>query len=182
MSFSTNTLRGALEGHSGPAYTNRWKLTLPPRSGSRPGGGTTQGGDNPTDVALLCTQVALPSKTLTTLDRQIGLEPIKVASGYTFGPVSMTFYLTQDYLARKYWQAWMDMCVNPTPPYTVGYRNNYIDDITIEAQDKLGATKYTVVLENAYPVTINEIEFNNQAAAAVGELTVTVEYSNYTVS
>lgn len=182
MSYSTNDLRGKFEGHEGPAYTNRWNLTLPTVSGANPGGGTTPGGDAAQDVSMLCTQVSLPSKTVTTLDRQIGLEPIKVASGYTFGAVSMTFYLTQDYLARKYWQAWMDMCVNPNPPYTVGYRQSYIHDITIEAMDKMNTPKYKVVLENAYPVSINEIEFNNQAAAAVGEITVTVEFSNYTAS
>jgi len=182
MSFKPEDIRGKFEGHSGPAYTNRWKLTLPTVSGQQPGGGVTPGGDAAQDVSLFCTQVSLPSKTITTLDRQIGLEPIKVASGYTFGPVSMTFYLTQDYLARKYWQAWMDMCVNPTPPYTAGYRNSYVKDITIEALDKQNTSKYKVTLENAYPVTINEIEFNNQAAAAVGEITVTVEYSNYTAA
>ena len=181
MSFSTNTLRSRFEAESGPAYVNRWEVKLPLVAGSTPSGDFVD--FQPSEpVNELCTQVSLPSKTLATLDRQIGLEPIKVASGYNFGTVSMTFYLTQNYVARKYWQAWMDRIVNPTPPYTVGYRDNYTEEIKISQLDKLGAKKYTVTLEGAYPTAINEIEFNNQQVGAVGELTVTIDFSHYTVS
>ena len=179
MSFSTKDLRSAISAGGGPIHTNRWDITLPSISGANPGGGTTEGGGNNKAVQRLCTAVRLPGKSLTTLDRQIGLEPIKVGSGYTYAPVSMTFYLTNDYSARQYWQAWMDMIVNPRPPYSAGFHSEYAQPITIKQLDKENKPKYEIKLLKAYPTDIAEIEFNNQAVSAIGEVTVTVGFSHY---
>jgi len=178
--FSTDTLRARLNAENGPAHTNRWEVDLPQISGSTPGGGSVDGGDNKA-LAELCTAVRIPGKTLVTLDRQLGLEPIKVASGYSFDAFSMTFYLTQTYSARKYFQAWMDLCVNPQPPYTAGFYKDYVKDVTVRQLDKLGSPIYGAKLINAYPLSINEIELNNQAMGSIGELTVTLQYSDYKI-
>lgn len=178
--FSTDTLRARLEAEKGPAHTNKWMVTMPTISGSSPGGGGVDGGDAQA-VGELCTAVRIPGKSIVTLDRQLGLEPIKVASGYSFDALSMTFYLTQTYSARKYFQAWLDLCVEPNPPYTAGFYDNYVRDITVKQLDKLGSPVYEAKVINCFPMSVNEIELNNQASSAIGELTVTLQYSQLEV-
>lgn len=181
MSFSTDTLRGRFEAEQGPAYTNRWMVEMPPISGSTPGGAAVDVSALATPLSELCTAVRIPGKSLNTLDRQLGMEPIKVASGYNVDVLSMTFYLTHTYSARKYFQGWMDLCINPTAPYTAGFYDNYVHPITVKQQDRQGNDIYSAKILNCFPLSINEIELNNQAVGAVGELTVTLQYSQLEV-
>jgi len=183
LTFKTDGLRAYLEAENGVAYASRWKVILPQISGTdKPGGGSVEGQFTIEDLNLVCTAVRLPGIDVVTVDRNIGMVPQKVAVGKTVNPVSLTFYLTNKYTSRKYWQEWMETVVGKGAPYTAGFLSSYGKQVEIQQLDKLGGKVYTVKLEQAYPVTLSEIELNNAAATAAAEFTVTLQYTNYTVS
>lgn len=183
MTFKTDDLRTYIEKENGVASPSRWRVILPKITGdSKPGGGTVGTQFSIEDLNLVCTAVRLPGIDVITVDRQIGMVPQKVAVGKTVNPVSMTFYLTNKYTARKYWQEWMETVVGTGAPYTAGFLSLYGKQVEITQLDKLGDKVYTVKLEQAYPVNLSEIEMNNAAATAAAEFTVTLQYTNYTVS
>jgi hypothetical protein len=124
----------------------------------------------------------MPGVDVVTIDRQIGMVPQKVGIGKTLNPVTLTFYLTNKYTARKYWQDWMECVVGSGAPYTAGFLQEYGKQVTIIQLDKLQAPVYKVKLTEAYPVNVSEIDLTNQAATAAAEFTVTLQYTNYEAS
>jgi len=182
MSFSTDKLRGIIQDQGGIASSNRFRVHLPNLAGTMKADGfDAQDVAGRQDLGDLCTSARIPGKNLSVVDRNIGMEQVKVANGYTLGDVNLTFYLTNGYTARKYFQEWMDCIISPTPPFTAGFHANYAKSVTIHQLDKLGNTVYTTELIKAYPTSLAEIELNNQAQTAALELTVSLTYSNYLI-
>jgi len=182
MTLKTDDLRGLLNGQSGHASTNRYKVELPIVDGTaKPGGGSASTSISGADLNLLCTAARLPGTQINTIDRQIGMEPKKIAVGRVTTDVSLTFYLTNTYSAREYWQEWMDCVASPTAPFMAGYLETYGKDVKIQQLDRLGKPVYKVKLINAYPINLSEVEFNNQANTSGAEFTVTLAYPEYEV-
>jgi len=180
--FRTDALRGIIEDQGGMASNNRFRVHLPNLSGTlKADGSKAQDIGNRRELTDLCTSARIPGKNLSVLERNIGMEQIKVANGYTLGDINMTFYLTNAYSARKYFQEWMDCIVSPEPPYTAGFHSNYSKSLTVTQLDRLGDVVYSTELLKAYPTSMAEIDLNNQAQTAAIELTVSLTYSNYLV-
>jgi len=106
----------------------------------------------------------------------------KVGVGIEMGEANFSFYLTHDYMVRKYFQDWMDCIIADSPPYEVGFFDSYKADITVKQLDKKGADVYESRLKDCYPTNIAEIELNNQAQQAALELTVTIAFKDYIAS
>tara|TARA_R110000737_G_scaffold120273_5_gene152585 strand:+ start:1843 stop:2424 length:582 start_codon:yes stop_codon:yes gene_type:complete len=184
MRFSTDRLRGVIDASGGLASSNRYKILLPTLSGTvKPAGGTANDLVDRRDLSDLCTAAKIPGKNITTAERVIGMEQIKVANGFNFQEVNLTFYMTNDYSARTYFQEWMDCIVTPTPPFEAGFHENYAKSVTIYQlnKNKTGSVIYEVELIKAYPISLSEMDLNNQAQTAGMELTVNFTYSNYLV-
>jgi len=180
----TDKLRSLLDG---PAYGNRYAVTLPNIGGTpKPGGGAAEAALMQTeDMSYMCTAARLPGTQINTIDRQIGMEPKKIAVGRVTPDISLTFLLDNSYALRKYFQEWVDCVASPQPPFMAGYLSNYGKDLTIAQKDKGkngGKDLYSCKLIKCYPIGLTEIEFNNQAATSVLEFTVTLAYSQFEVS
>jgi hypothetical protein len=183
LTFKTDDLRALIDAENGVASASRWRVILPKITGDvKPSGGTVRTQFEPKDLNLVCTAVRLPGIDVVVVDRNIGMVPQKVAVGKTVNPVSLTFYLTNKYTARKYWQEWMETIVGSGVPYTAGFLQEYGKQVKIQQMDTNGDVVYTVKLEEAYPINLSEIELNNAAATAAAEFTVTLQYTNYTAS
>ncbi len=180
--YKTQRLRSLLQDQGGLATNNRFQVILPNLAGTRkPDGNIAKDTNGRRDLTDLCTSARIPGKNLSLADRNIGMEQIKVANGYALSDVSLTFYLTNHYSARKYFQEWMDCIASPTPPFTAGFHGNYAKSVTIRQLDRRGTQVYTTELIKAYPIALSEIELNNQAQSAALELTVSLTCSNYLV-
>ena len=61
---------------------------------------------------LLCKSVDMPGKQIMTVDRQIGAHLEKIPNGYAVADVNMTFYMTNDYGPKKYFDTWMSKMID----------------------------------------------------------------------
>ena len=179
MDYRTDSLRGLLMQENGLASNNRWLVILPPISGKPKVGGGACDQYNTNDLNVMCTSARIPGKQLQTIERRVGVVSNKVAVGFETGEAAFTFYLTHKYTARKYFQDWMDRVVSRSPPYDVGFFDDYKEDMYVQQQDKLGERVAITKLKECFPVNIAEIELNNQAQSAAIELTVTIAYKDY---
>lgn len=66
---------------------------------------------NAEDMNILCKDVSLPGRQITTIDRYIGVFNEKIASGFVADEVTMTFITLNDYGTRKYFDEWMNLIV-----------------------------------------------------------------------
>lgn len=151
---------------------------------------------------ILCKDVDMPGKQITTLDRNIGLHNEKVVNGFAVADINMTFYMTNDYGPRKYFDKWMSKMVNEEDGSVrwkkgLSGTGGFARDITIHQLSKpqarvgfdlgifdinfdlLGNSIYSVTLEDAFPITQNSINLNSQGS--IVELQVNFAYTKWTV-
>ena len=181
MTFKTDELRGLLDAESGLYSPSRWTVFLPSISGKTKVNGGGVGDYNTDDLNLVCTNARVPGKNVRTIERNMGVSQ-RVAVGFEPGEATFSFYLSNQFTARKYFQDWMDTVISREGSFDVGFFDDYKADIKVETRDKLDQVVYTTTLQDCFPVTLNEIELNNQAQQAASELTVNIAFKNYVVT
>lgn len=148
------------------------------------------------ELNILCKNVSLPGKQVLTHDKRIGMEYQKVAYGYAVDDVSMTFHVLNDYAIIHYLNAWRANIISEEFQ-TARYKNEYQRPIQIYqlrkpiltsnlleagplsiSTDIGGGKVYGVELKNAFPTTINSIDFSNELDGLV-EVTVQFSYTNW---
>ena len=146
------------------------------------------------EIDLLCRQAEIPGKQIITSDRVIGMTRERVANGYAVPDVSMTFYCLNDYGIKRYFENWKSSIINEETG-EIGYKRDYVKQIKIHQLRKPVLTKqleagpinlnfglggdfvYSVVLEDAFPTSIQTIQLTNELDA-LAELTVQISYTN----
>lgn len=182
MTFSTDKLRSLVDTQNGAAAPNRFKVILPRIADTLKADGTVAAQYATTEeLNIMCTAASLPGKSINVVDRNVGLEQIKIATGHVFADVTLTFYLTNSYNVKKYFQEWSECIITPKAPFTVGFHGNYAKVISIYQMDKIGGEVYGVQLLNAYPTSFTEIGLNNGAQGAMSEFQVSFTFSNYEI-
>ena len=192
---SIEQLKSQMNKASGIALTNQFAVQLP-----------TIDGYEARSLNLLCKNVTLPGKQITTKDRMIGLFNEKIVDGFIIEDVSMTFYVLNDYHTKLYFDAWKSLMVDEKTG-AVGYKKDYQKRITIHQLKKpdgsglLGQeysadlsiggifsagidfyanSIYSVDLLDAFPTSLSAIELTNDPDGLV-EMTVQFSYTNWEV-
>jgi len=134
--------------------------------------------NDPRDLTFLCENTSLPGRNIMTNEYANVSKATKKPYGYTNDDVSFTFILTQDYFAKRMLEGWQSMVMN-YETHRLRYKNDYVQDVTIQQLSKNGMPIYTIKLKNAYPVTINAVELNSGAENSVQKVTVTLAYDDW---
>ena len=153
------------------------------------------------DLNILCKNVTLPSRQISSVDRVIGIVTEKVANTFVTDDINLSFYVTNDYNIKKYIESWMNLAVD-NDTYELGYKygpNGYGKEVVIHqlAHDNrethytdnplvvpggvsmhLSKKVYTCVLERAFPTTLGSIELTNELDGLV-EVSLSLTYTNW---
>ena len=195
---SIDELKSLASRRNGFARPNQFLVELP-----------AIGGVSPTEMNVLCTRASLPDKQILTADRRISMEFEKIAYGYAVSDVSFAFYALNDYGPRKYLDAWRNRVIDEET-LEVGYKVDYEFPIKIHQLKKPvpngtnnntsfnlninlgplefnlgsrgigGGSVYSVELINAFPTTIQSIDFSNELDGLV-EISTQVSFTNWRV-
>ena len=183
--FSPDRFRAAVTVGLGIASSNRFEIELPTINKMvKVNGEKVEDYTTSEDRVMLCTAAQLPGKQISTTNRGIGIEQQAIATGHTMPEVNLTFYLTNTYSMKHYFQEWQECITSQDPDNAqyVGYYSNYADgkEVRIRQYSRNARRVYSVKLIDAYPTNVSVIEYNNQAQAAAAELTVSLAYRTYT--
>lgn len=183
---SIDELKSLASKRNGFARPNQFLVELP-----------AIGGVSPTEMNILCTRASLPDKQILTADRRISMEFEKIAYGYAVNDVAFAFYALNDYGPRKYLDAWRNRVIDEET-LEVGYKVDYEFPIKIHQLKKPvagfsrnigplnisldigGGSVYSVELINAFPTTIQSIDFSNELDGLV-EISTQVSFTNWRV-
>lgn len=183
---SIDELKSLASRRNGFARPNQFLVELP-----------AIGGISPTEMNILCTRASLPDKQILTADRRISMEFEKIAYGYAVNDVAFAFYALNDYGPRKYLDAWRNRVIDEET-LEVGYKVDYEFPIKIHqlkkpvagfsrnigplniSLDISGGSVYSVELINAFPTTIQSIDFSNELDGLV-EISTQVSFTNWRV-
>ena len=181
--FAPDRFRGSVMNQFGLASPSRFEVLFPDIKGMRTvGGESVRDPSNTEDRHIFCTAAGMPGKQISNVNKGIGIENQMIATGHQFPEVSFSFYLTNTYTMRDYFEEWMRCISSQDPNKTqyVGYYDNYVKDVEVIQYTRAARKAYTIKLIDAYPTNIGTIEFNNQLQSAIAEVTVSMTYRTYT--
>ena len=163
MSSSITDFKNAITRNKGFAKPNRFKLEIT----SVPGwSGSTS------DLCVFCETVNFPGKQINTIDYDIGIRrPLKIPTNYTEDDITITFNLTNNYLAKVAIDEWMKSIIN-VDTYLLSYDSDYKRNITISQLDENNSVVYKQQLKSAFPITLNAIELDNNSENTIQKVTV----------
>ena len=181
--FAPDRFRATMTNNFGLASPSRFEVEFPNINGLvKPNGGKIKDKTNVEDRNLLCVAAGMPSKNLNTVNRGYGIENQMVVTGHSFPEVSFSFYLTNTYSMREYFERWMQACSSQDPDEQqfVGYYKEYSKkSVRVRAYTRNGRRAYTVDLFNCFPTSCNTVEFNSAPQTAAHEMTVSMAYRTY---
>jgi len=165
-----------VDGQGSLARANKFSvmITPPPKLNSS---------KQPDQVQFLCHTAEIPGKQFSTVeDRIYGVEVMKPYAA-TYEPVSLTFYNTNDFSPRKFWEDWMEW-IQPRGTRNMRYYNEMYGRIQIyhyseSAPETVpGSETYVCTLNEAWPLSIGELEMSweNQDVA---EFAVSIQYKDW---
>jgi hypothetical protein len=192
--MSVDKLKAVISKKGGLAKNNRFQVMFTPPSQSLVGisienvvgnlitgksNGIKQFVNDPRDISILCEQVTLPSRSLSTIDYQSDRQSNKFPYTTIDGDVTMHFIVTNDYYAKTMMENWISSVID-TEGYQLGYKNDYSTDVIIQQLDQDDKPVFGVKLEKAYPIDISAIALSAQDEEFV-RLTVVFAYDKYVV-
>lgn len=138
------------------------------------------------DLTYRCESCSLPSRDLIVSNRMTYGAPNKVVSGGAYNNLSFTFIVSDNMREKNYFYEWQKYIVNnntyedETPFINdFAYLDDYVGAITISTFSKFGDLKYQVVLQNAYPISVNEVPLGWNNTNDYVRVTVTIAYKSF---
>lgn len=160
------------------------------------------------DLNIMCKNVSLPGRQITSIDKMLGLRNEKMANGYAVDDITLSFYVQNDYNIKKYFESWQNLAVNQQT-YELGYKigpSGYgksvkihqiaAGNIGLHPQNPINSSKteissrtkakditierivYSCELEKAFPTTLNSIELTSEEGGLV-EVSVQLSYTDW---
>ena len=169
--FSPNTLRSTVSRRGGFATSEKFQVIF----------------QNPpvtlTDLTYLCENVALPTKSISGVDKLIYGVNYQMPYRQAFPEIAMTFYCTKDMIEKKTFDLWQELIVNPTTG-DLKFYEDYVCDITIskfakDAIDFNATPVYKIILEKAWPSIVAEVQLTHSAGNEITRLPVTFQYKKW---
>ena len=170
MAFSIENFTGQVFG-GGLARENRFRVTMPNKvSGEQL-------------VSLFCESTSIPQlSVITKQQRLFGPSHVRAATiDYGGAGLAMTFLVDREMKVKKWFDAWMHLCVNPGE-FTVKYLNQYAGDITIEQLDEKDNVTYAIKLIGAFPTACGPLSLNHGSLDTFHRLPVTFTYRYWETS
>jgi len=184
--MNIDKLKSVISGRGGVAVPNRFRVIVLPPPAALSKIKSDKGDQITRDLEILCENCTLPGRQITTVDYQLLQQSYKIPSGFSTDEVSFSFILTNDYFAKKIFEAWAESAVDFVN-YKAKYMSQYAGHIEIHQLTKgLGAdgkdkSIYSVRLDNAFPTSLAAVTLDNSAENTVQKFTVTMAYENFTI-
>lgn len=124
-------------------------------------------------VSMFCDVTNLPLINVTTKQHNIYGPAYQrpIATEYSGEGVVATFYVDREMTVKKFFDAWVFSIVNPDT-FNVSYQSEYITDITINQLDEQDNITYSVLLEEAFPRSVEMLPLNNESMNQVHRLNI----------
>lgn len=190
--MSIESLKATIGKRGGLAKANRFQIIFTPPKGKINGRGIAEGLvaslasgggiksliPDPRDISLLCENVTLPGRQITTIDYIAEKQTVKIPYTFINEDVTASFLLTNDYYMKTLFDNWLEL-VHDTATYRAKFKKDFTTDVVIQQLNEKNIPVYGVRLENAFPTSVAGIAMDNNSESAVQKLSVTFSYDNY---
>ena len=127
-------------------------------------------------VNLNCRRTSFPPASFSTFENKT-IGPLqKFPYEYLYEDFDMEFYLDDNHTERNFFLEWMNKIKNPKTN-NFGYKDHYSTRIEIIQKDRLQLNRYKVVLVEAYPISVGEVQLAYDQTDTVNTFNVTFAYT-----
>lgn len=111
-------------------------------------------------LKLACQSANIASQTIATFESQINGNPVfQLPYQFSFGnTLDLTFKLSTDFRERNIFLIWQNLIYSPGQGFS--YYNEYLGTIVLYSLDLNLKQRQKVTFRNAFPVTIQDINFD----------------------
>lgn len=188
--MSIDSLKSTIGKRGGLAKANRFQVIFTPPQGSllsigqgligaiTSGGGLQSMINDPRDISMLCENITLPGRQITTMEYMAEKQTVKIPYSFMNEDVQCTFLLTNDYYMKNIFDDWVEK-VFDDKKFRAKFKKDFTSDVVIQQLNNKNIPIYGVRLENAFPTTVAGITLDNNSENAAQKLTVTFSYDNY---
>jgi hypothetical protein len=131
MAYSIEDFKAQVAKERGLSSPNLFMITLPSLQGAKKPNGDRISGYSTQEFNILCRAANIPGRQILTMDRQIGAVNTQVAYGFAVPDVVLSFYLTNTFKLKSYFEDWQQLAMSNEAPYEPGYYNDYVRNIKI---------------------------------------------------
>ena len=174
MSSRIDILKSTITRRGGLAKPNRFNVIFDPPALV---GAISSG----REMTILCESCTLPGRQIMTTEYASVKKSEKIPYNYLNEDVNMSFHLTNDYYIKRIFDSWMELIVN-FERFRTYYYSDFVSTIRIQPLDSQNRPIYEVVLFNAYPISSNSIELDNNSENTFTKLQVTMTFEDFTIN
>lgn len=140
-------------------------------------------------VCLLCETANFPALNISVKSQRIFGPAYQrpITSEYGGEGIALTFHVDREMTVKRLFDSWMETIVaggtNQSEwqnTYTVAYPEEYLCNITINQLDEFDNVSYSIMLEDAFPRSMNMMDLNNSSQNQTHRLTVMFAYRRWT--
>ena len=169
----------------GLAKPNRFEVLIhpPPAFIDSNGNLSETSVENSKLVSLFCESANLPTKTIGVKQQRLQGPAYQRPTSVDYGGdgITMTFLVDQQLAVKGFFDYWMERVVTPYS-YNVSYQNEYASRIHIYQLNEKDEHVYGVILYDAFPRAMSQMELNQSTQNQVHKLTVTFAYRYWEAS
>jgi hypothetical protein len=112
------------------------------------------------NLTFRCESAQLPGRALETATKKLGSAPVEYFPYHNnYQQATMTFIVSDDMNEKIFFDTWMEL-INPTTTYNFEYKTNYATDITVTQYNSQNQASYSCVLQEAFPIDINQLDLD----------------------
>lgn len=130
------------------------------------------------DIGFMCAQMSFPARSFQTVEsRHIGT-PFRIPYTSQYTDVSFTFHCSADLRERKYFEIWQQMIVN-VPMNSMNFYSEYVSQVHLMQLDKEGNVTYQNTLIEAYPISLDDVNYSYASKDEVTTCSVSMSYRHW---
>jgi len=126
-------------------------------------------------LSIMCHTATMPGRGLMTVESRLNNIPKKMPYASQYDDVTFTFYATKEMPERLYFEYWQAAVFNVTDG-SLNFYDEYKGRIIIHQLDTEGNSVYSVELRDAYPLSINNVDYSYHAQNEIVNVSVTFTY------
>jgi hypothetical protein len=130
------------------------------------------------NLTYRCESAELPSVTYETLEQKIYGPIEKYPHQKNYNESTFTFMVSDDMSEKIFFDAWMEL-MNPSSTYDFPYKMDYATEITVNQYDTSGNISYSISLDDAFPVSVNQLDLDWSSVDAYHKLSVVFAYKSW---
>ena len=130
------------------------------------------------NLTFRCESAELPSITFDTLEQKIYGPTEKYPRQKNYNESTLTFMVSDDMNEKDFFDAWMEL-INPSSTYDFPYKMDYATEIIINQYDMNGEVSYSISLDDAFPVSINQLDLDWSSIETYHKLSVVFAYKTW---